>query len=151
MALATLQTLNDVKRRALSFPGISAIAQRQLKTFFETMSQIKKNPNLVLIPFDELSSTEVVISDAAATLYAAYLQKDTATLTFSKITDHATTSSDTASDFLFPSAKVGDELHTYVNGFALANGATMQGNTTADGGTGSASNGAKGFLILGAA
>jgi hypothetical protein len=150
MALATLQTILETKRKALSFT-VTPEVQRQIKTFFETMGQLKKNPNLVLIPFDELSSTEVVISDSACTLYAVLYKKDTATATFSKMTDHASASSDTAAEFVTKQAAIGDTFLSFPSGVALASGLVMQGNTTADGGTGSSSDGAKGFAIVGAA
>jgi hypothetical protein len=151
MSLPSFVTLLNVKRRALNFPGISPEAQRQLKTFFETLGQLKGNPDLAVVEFDELSDTDVVLADAAAKLYFVYLQKDTATASWSKITDHASTASDAASELRFKTARIGDECIAYPSGLALANGATAQGTTTADGGTGSASDGAKGFVIIGAA
>jgi hypothetical protein len=137
-----------VKRRAFT-TDMSHASNRKLKTFFETHAQVANNINLLLVPFAELTSTETVIAAEAAKLYALFLKKDTATLTFSKITDHATTSSDTAAEFVFSVARIGDEFFSWPAGYALANGLTMQGNTTADGGTGSASNGAQGWAIIG--
>ncbi len=158
MALGTLISGLNAKRRALNFGGgagvtrgISPVVQRQLKAFFEIMGQLKGNPNLLVVEFDELTSTETVISDAACKLYGIYYSKDTATLTFSKITDHASASSDTAAEYVIQQLAIGDMWLGLPNGVALANGLTMQGNTTADGGTGSASNGARGFVIVGAA
>jgi uncharacterized protein YuzB (UPF0349 family) len=155
MALPTLVSTLNAKRRALNFPNISPEVQRQLKTFFETLGQLKGNPDLAIVEFDELSDTDVVIADAACKLYGLYLQKDSSTATFTKLTDDASTSSDTAADFVLKSPATGaaalptDRFVAFPSGFALANGATMQGNTTADAGTGSASNGEKGFAIIG--
>jgi hypothetical protein len=164
MALATLQSGLKVKRRVLQFSGIDGLgpgvvgvsseAGAQMRTFFETMGQLKGNPDLVLIPFDELSATESgnsIFSDSACTLYAIYLRKDTATATWSKFQDHATVVTDASPTFSFKSARVGDEFHCWPSGLALATGLVAQGNTDATTGTTSGSNGAKGFVILGAA
>lgn len=160
MALATLQTGLNVKRRVLQFSGIDSgvngvgsDTQAKIRTFFETIAA-KGNPNMVVLPFDELSDTESgnsIFSDSAATLYAIYLRKDTATATWSKFQDHATVVTDAAPTFSFKSARIGDEFHSWPSGLALATGLVAQGNTDATAGTTSGSNGAKGFVILGAA
>ncbi len=159
MALPTLQTGLQVKRRVSQFSGIdsgvnavSPEVRYQIRAFFEVMGQLKGNPNLVVVPFDEASDTEIVIGDAAAgTLYAVYLRKDTATASFFKLTDHASASSDADADIVIKSARIGDEFHSWPSGWAFASGLVAQGNTAASTGTGSASNGAKGFAIIGAA
>lgn len=151
MALPTFVTALNVKRRALNFPGISPEVQRQIKTFFETIGQLKNNPNLAVVEFDELSDTDVVLADAPAKLYAIYIQKDTATLSFSKFHDHATTMDDDASTFREPLQRIGDAFKSLPSGYALAAGLVAQGTTAAETGTGSASNGARGFVIIGAA
>jgi hypothetical protein len=125
--------------------------QLQLKAFKEWLCQHKGNPDLEFIPFDELSDTDVVLADAAATLYCAVFIKDTATATFSKLTDHDSASSDTAADVVVKGAAIGAQVLTWGSGLALATGLTAQGNTTADGGTGSGTNGAKGFVLIAAA
>ena len=164
MSLATLQSGLKVKRRVLQFAGLnsgtlgvngmSSEVAAQIRTFFETMGQLKGNPDLVLIPFGELSDTESgnsIFSDAACKLYAIYLNKDTATATWSKFQDHATVVTDAAPTFSFKSARIGDELHTWPSGLALATGLVAQGNTDATTGADSGTNGASGFVILGAA
>jgi len=158
MALPTLQSGLAVKRRVLQFSGVdsgvngvSPEVQAQLRAFFETLGQLKGNPNLAIVPFDEASDTEIVLGDAAAgTLYAIYLRKDTATASFTKFTDHASASSDADSDITLRLSRIGDQFIGFPSGWAFANGLVAQGNTAASTGTGSASNGAKGFVIIGA-
>ena len=159
MALPTMVSGLAVKRRVLQFSGVDAgvnsvspEVQVQISTFFQTLGQLKGNPDLAIVPFDEASSTEIVIGDAAAgKLYAIYLRKDTATSSFFKLTDHASASSDTAADFVINSARIGDQFISWPSGWAFANGLVAQGNTTADAGTGSGTDGPKGFAIIGAA
>jgi hypothetical protein len=110
-------------------------------------------PDLQFSPFDSLSDAETVLITAGGTgtLYALVLKKaNTATVTFSKLTDHASTSSDAASDVRIPQNVAKDEaVVIWSKGYALANGATMQGNTTANGGTSSGSDAASGFALIG--
>ena len=161
MALATLVSGLKVKRRALQYAGVdSATGQssnvaNQIRTFFENLAQLENNPDLVLLPFGELSDTESgnsIFSDSACKLYAIYLRKDTATASFSKFADSATISIDaSANDFAVRLSRIGDFFVTFPGGSAMANGLVAQGNTTANGGTSSASDGAKGWVILNAA
>jgi hypothetical protein len=106
MAL-TLEEAGLTKRRAFNV-DMSHESNRKLKALFETLSQIRGNPKLQLVAFAELTDTETIVADVAAKLYALFLKKDTATATFSKVTDHATTSSDAASELRFKSARIGD-------------------------------------------
>jgi hypothetical protein len=149
--LAWRQVLNlcSLKSNTSLFVGVGV--KRQLEALKSYLIQQGGNPDLLVVPFDKLSSTEVVIAAEACKLYALALYKDTSTATFTKATDSATTSSDAASELRIwqPTANK-STLLTYPGGLAFANGITMQGNTTADGGTGSALNGASGFAIIGA-
>lgn len=153
MALST-QVAPLAKRRAGNWiSGFSKpylqLAYQQLFSWF---AQFAGSPDLQIVEFAALSSTEVVIADAPCKLHALFLMKATATATYTKLTDNATTSSDTAADIVLKMAGAGNEtLLVYPQGLALANGATMQGNTTADAGTGSAADGANGFAVVGKA
>jgi hypothetical protein len=146
-------------RRVGNFANGGSTANPGLKSFVVQGLQALKSflatqgspvlPDLQVVPFDELSDSEVVIAGAACKLYALVLIKDTATATFSKLTDHATTSSDADADLVISQNAADQLLLVYPSGRAFANGITAQGNTAASTGTGSASNGAKGFAIIG--
>ena len=129
-----------------SFTPDSQAAMKALKSY---LVQHGGNPKLQVIAFDELSDTDVVIADASSKLFALVLKKDSTTATFTKATNHASASSDTAADIVVKTAHVGEVVLTFPKGEPFATGITMQGNTTADGGTGSASNGCKGFAVIG--
>lgn len=108
-------------------------------------------PSLQVVEFGPLSSTDVVIADAPCTLYALVLHKTTATASFTKATDHATTcSTDGTQDVSLKLADTNYHLLAFPRGRAFAAGITMQGNTTGTGGTGSSTNGASGVALLGA-
>lgn len=125
-----------------------------LKALYTWLAQHGGNPDLQVVAFGSLSDSETVIANAACKLYGVVLVKGTgATATFSKMTDSATTSSDAASELRFWS-NVASEQQVFVwpSGLAFANGITMQGNTTANGGTTSVSTDAcSGYAIIGAA
>lgn len=132
-------------------PGLKSYvvqALAALKSFLATQGS-PILPDLQVVPFDELSDTDVVIAGAACKLYALVLIKDTATATFSKLTDHASASSDADADIVVSQNAADQVALVYPSGRAFASGITSQGNTTASGGTGSASNGARGFAIIG--
>jgi hypothetical protein len=139
------------RRIANYMHSFSPDSQAILKALKSYLVQHGSNPDLEVVPFDELSDTDVVIADAASKLFAIVLKKDTTTATFTKATNHASASSDTAADIVIKSATVGEHVLVYPRGEAFATGITMQGNTTADAGTGSGTNGCKGFAIIGAA
>jgi hypothetical protein len=151
MALST-QNIVLAKRRALNNQaGVTPGAQAALKALFQYLAQHKGNPDLQVKEFALLDDTERVIADVACRLYALVFYKATATATFSKATDSATTASDAASELRFWQNAIGYQVVTWPDGLAFANGITMQGNTTANGGTSSGANAALGFAILGAA
>jgi len=122
-----------------------------VRWLFSWFAQFTAGADLAIVEFAALSSAEVVIIAEAATLYALVMRKATATATFTKLTDNATTSSDASSDIRISMIGIKETALVYPQGLALANGATMQGNTTAGGGTGSGADGASGFAIIGAA
>ncbi len=153
MALST-QSAVLAKRRAGNWvSGFGKpFTQGALKWFWSWISQFAGNPDLQIKEFAALSDVEVVIADVACKLYALILAKATATATYTKATDSATTSSDASSEIRIKQAGAATEtVLFYPQGLPMASGITMQGNTTAGGGTGSAADGANGFAIVGAA
>lgn len=153
MALS-LEGANLVKQKALAEtrkPHVQAL----LKAFFSDVSQHSRNPDLQFVAFSALGSTDVVIADVACKLYVTYMKVPSTSdaATFVKQTDHASTASDAASEFRykFGGSGASEDAVIYPKGYAMANGVTMQGTTTADGGTGSdAADGCSGFVIVGA-
>lgn len=149
--LAWRRVGNYMNGGSSSAPGLKpAVIQAlvALKSYLATQG-VPLLPDLQIVPFDELSSAEVVICTDPCKLFAVVLIKDTATATYSKVTDSATTSSDADSEFRIKQSAVDQVIFENPTGQAFANGITMQGNTTPSGGTGSASDGAKGFAIIG--
>lgn len=152
MAISTQDPVLVWRRVANYMQSFRPSIAAQLKALKSYLATQGGNPDLQLVPFSALSSTDVVIADAACKIYAVVLNKATATATFTKATDSASASSDTAAEYVIKSAGVGNQ-HALIfpTGAAMASGVTMQGNTTADGGTGSGADGADGFVLLGAA
>lgn len=151
MAIAVVDPVLAWRRISTLLHSFSPSLQLQAQMLKSWLSQQLGNPDLQVVAFDRLSSSEVVIADAACKLYAIFAKKVTATATFTKATDSATTSSDTAAEVVLKMAGANTYYASlFLNGLAMASGITMQGNTTADGGTGSALDGANGFVILGA-
>lgn len=144
-----------VKQRALAETRKPNV-QGALKWFFSYIAQhLNPQAQFQIVFFSALGSTDVVIADAACKLYAVFMRVPSTSdaVTFVKATDHASTASDAASEFRFAFGGTGvaEEIVIYHRGKAMANGITMQGTTTADGGTGSdAADGCSGFVILGA-
>jgi hypothetical protein len=153
MAL-TLQDPVLAKRRLCHAPVIqdqASLYQLQMALFSWLMQQGGR-PDMQVVEHDALSDTDVVIADVACNLLAWFLQKATATATFAKATDNSTTGSDAASElrvWLSGASNVAALL--YPKGQPFANGITLQGTTTANGGTGSAADGATGVMLLKAA
>lgn len=142
------------RRVANAIHSFRPSTQALLNGFASWLKQQGGNPDLKFMPFDTLAATETIVADAACKLYCLVLKKGTvATATFSKLTDSATTSSDDSADVVVLQNVANEETVLFwPKGLSLANGATMQGNTTASGGTASgATAGAKGFALLGAA
>jgi hypothetical protein len=155
MAVSTQASVLAWRRVSNYLQGIAVkggpAARFAFEALKEYLTQQGGNPDLQFVPFDELSDTDVVLieSGGAGKLFGICLVKDTTTATFSKFTDHASTASDAASELRLKQAEIGVEVALFPQGLALASGLVAQGTTTADGGTGSASNGAKGFVLIG--
>jgi hypothetical protein len=154
MALS-LQSAVLAKRRALNWVtaiGGKPFSQGAMKWFWSFQAQFLGSPDMQIVEFAALSSSEVVIADAACKLYALVLYKATATATYTKATDSATTSSDADSEIRIKQAGAATEaVLIFPQGLAMASGITMQGNTAPSTGTGSGADGGNGFAIVGAA
>jgi hypothetical protein len=153
MALSTQDPVLAWRRINNSWLNLRPFISFTLLSLKRWLAQQGGNPNLQIVPFGLLSDAETVIADVACKLYGLVLVKQgAATATFSKCTDSATTSSDASSELRFWSNAVGQEdAFTWPAGLAFANGITMQGNTTANGGTTSGANACVGFAIVGGA
>ena len=153
MALS-LQNITLAKRRLYHSPVMQdqAALYQLAMTLFSWLSQQGGNPDLQVVEHDALSDTDVVIADAPCHLVAWFQQKATATATFSKATDSATTGSDAASELRVWLSGANNIVGLiYPKGQPFANGITCQGTTTANGGTGSGADGATGVFLLRAA
>jgi hypothetical protein len=150
MAIST-QDIVRAKRRFFNAPTLTAPNSQLAVAFFSWLAQQGGTPDLQVVEFGPLSSSEVVIADAACKIYAIVQKCPTATATYTKGTDNATTASDAASEYRQKIEGINRSMAAfYPTGFPMANGFTMQGTTTADGGTGSSTNGASGVVLLGA-
>lgn len=154
MALST-QSSVLAKRRATNWItaiGGKPFTQGAMKWFWSFVSQFLGNPDMQIVEFSALGAN-VVLMDAACKLFAIVMDKATATLSYAKFTDNATTgSTDGTQNITIPVKGVASEaVLFYPQGFALASGLAAVGNTTPTGNTSSAANGANGFVVLGGA
>jgi len=151
MALS-LSDANLVRQRAYAETR-KAKVQAALKSFFSYWAQHKGNADLQIVFFSALADTDTVIADAACKVHALFVASpsDASNASFVKMTDHASASSDADPTWCNKVAAGATELLMSYDGLAAANGITMQGNTTASGGTGTAAGDAtSGFVIVGA-
>lgn len=155
MAVSTQDPVLAWRRVRNALHSFKPSTQLALMAFKSWLAQQGGNPDLQFSSFGALSASETVLITGGGTgkLFALVLKKAaTATVTFSKLTDHASASSDAASDIRVPQNVASDEaVLLFAKGYALANGAVMQGNTTADGGASSGADAASGFALIGAA
>lgn len=152
MAL-NLQDPSLARRRLFrSIPTQSQAANYNLAmTLLSWLMQNGGRPQLQVVEHDRLSDSEVVIMNAACSLIAWLQIKATATASYSKATDSATTSSDAASELRVKNAGAGNvSALLFPKGLAFANGITCQGNTTPSGGAASSTDGAAGVFLLAA-
>lgn len=146
----SVQDIVSAKRRYLNAPTLDAGSFQLSMAFFSWLAQQRFNPDLQVVEFGPLSSSEVVIADAPCKIYAIVQKCPTSTATFTKGTDSATTSSDADSEYRQKMEGANrTKAEFFPTGLPMANGFTMQGNTTASGGTGSGTNGASGVVLLG--
>lgn len=113
------------------------------------------NPQLQFVPFTEAQADDddgTGIVDAACKVYAVYIKKNTSgTDAYMKLYDSATVDTTAAQQIfalpLFDANKDAFQIHP--TGIAMANGVTVTQHTTSIGVT-DASEGANGFVIIGA-
>lgn len=150
MAIST-QTGVLAWQRASHFPG-EASTQKLLETLKLILVTQLGNPDLQVVEFDNLTGSDTIIADAACKIYGIVLSKQTATTAFFKGSDSATTSSSTAPEVELGQGTISEDVLVFPGGRPMANGFTISSDTTSDGITGSAAgDGARGFVILGAA
>lgn len=150
MALAT-QSIVLAKRRAFHYTFKPSI-QLLLQALFSYLNQFKGGPNLQVVPFDNLTGTDVVAADVACKVYAIWLKKETTTAASFKGDDSATAVDSDVPKVLLRQNAVEEDLLVFPNGLPMATGFAMISDTTPNGSTGSsAGDGATGFVILGAA
>lgn len=151
MALS-LQDPVLAKHRLFHAVSFDTSTRLQMTAFFSWLMQQGGRPNLQVVEFTALSNTDQVLADVACRLYALILAKATATASWSKFTDNATTgSTDGTQNLSLWMAQIGRSFLCYPNGLALANGLTARGNTTGTGNTTAGAAGATGVVLLGAA
>lgn len=154
MAIAPVTSINAWQRIANYARNNKPYVQFVADALKRWLTQQGGNPDLQVVPFGPLSAAETVIADAPCRLYALFLSKQgDGTPTFTKLTNSDTASSDAASQLRFWSNAIGQtDLFVWPHGLEFTgvdSGITMQGNTTADGGTTSGANACLGFAVIG--
>jgi hypothetical protein len=126
-------------------------ARLMIDRWWSWVSQFLFSPDLSVGEFGPLTTTNVVITAVACTLYLIWITAPTATAGWFKATDNATTCTTSgAQDISVKHAAIGEIILAWSKGFSLANGLTLQGNTTATGSTAPATaDQVSGFVIFG--
>jgi hypothetical protein len=161
MALS-LQSANLVRQKAYSAAlGASPLVWYQLKAFFLNHAMNAGNVDLEFVPYSgaevaaDGGNVDKVIANAATKIYVWYAKKRaTATATWFKANDHASTASDSDPTFMHEfNAASQDVLLTYPNGYAQGTGWTIQEDTDDISGSTrtNLADSVDGFYILGAA
>lgn len=151
MSLA-LQEYTLAKRRFNQNAAQSSALKQMAVAFFIWLSGQKGHQDMQVVEFTNLTGTDTVIADAPCTLLAVLLKKATTTAAYFKGSDSATTASSTAAELMARQNAVGVVGLFCPTGLAMANGFTIQSDTTASGNTGSsAGDGASGVVLLAAA
>ena len=145
----SVQNIVLAKRRAFNYQFKPQI-QLQLQALFSFLNQFKGGPDLQIVPFDNLTGTDVVAADAPCRVYAIWLKKETTVAAFFKGDDSATTVDSAAADMKLRQNTIEENLLVFPTGLVMGTGFAMISDTTSDGLTGSsAGDGATGFVILG--
>jgi hypothetical protein len=137
MALST-QVSVLAKRRASNWvSGFGrAFSKIVLDRFWSWQAQFLGNIDLQVVEFGALDNTDVVIANAACTLYAVVILKPTAVLSVWKGTNNASTgSTNGAQDFSISQNKIGEQVFLCGAGHTLSSGLTIRASTTATGAT----------------
>lgn len=150
MALST-QDIVLAKRRFFHAAAVDAALYQMTIAFFSWLTQQGNKPDLQVVEFSALTNTDVVLADSPCRLFALFLHKATATASYFKATDHATTcSTDGTQDVSLRMAQIDTRTaYFWPKGKSFAAGITCQANTTGTGSTGSAANGADGVALIG--
>lgn len=129
-----------------------AFSKIVMDRFWSWQSQFLGNIDLQVVKFGALDNTDVVIADAACTLYAVIIYKPTAVLSVWKGTNNATTcTTNGGQDFSVSQDKIGEQLLLCGNGYSNSAGFTIRCNTTATGATSpNAADKPSGLCIIGA-
>lgn len=150
MALSVQSSLL-AKRRAMSYanglkPGVVGL----ISWLFQYFSQFKGNPDLLFVPFSGIGSNTVIAAEACK-LYAIVLQKVTATASYFKGTNNATTAATNGSQDLtvLLSGAGNSTALIYPDGLSLSTGLTIIANTTTTGSVSSGADAPTGFALIG--
>jgi hypothetical protein len=153
MALST-QSAPLAKRRAGNYISAfgKSFSRLVFTTFWSWIAQMNGSPDLQVVEFGALDNTDVVVADAACSIYAIVIKKPTATAGNFKAGDSATTCPTDGSGVLgIKGNKAGEQVLFFPQKLTMASGFTIRANTTA---TGSASpvtaDKPAGMVILGA-
>lgn len=150
MALV-LEAINLVKERARLEARKPGPAE-SLRALWKHMQSLK-NPDLKLAPYNDLKTADVIVSDAACTLYCIFAQiPSTQTIaSWLKISDSASAAGAMDVGIKFGTTMTSKQTcPIYIDGVAMTNGATI-GSHTANNGTTKSENAdaATGFVIVG--
>lgn len=150
MSLSLQDPVLARRRLFRSVPVQSQASMYQVAmTLLSWLMQFGGKPQLQVKEHGLLDDSETIIADAACSLIAWIQYKATATATFSKATNSATTSSDASSELRVWVAGAGNVVALlYPKGKAFSSGITCQGNTTAGGGTSSGADACTGVFLL---
>lgn len=149
MALST-QDFVLAKRRFFHAASLDAACYQLAITFFSWLAQQQRKPDLQVVEFDSMTA-DVVIANAACTIYAIVAHKPTTTAATLKGSNHASAQAASTQVLAISQATVRSDVIFYPKGMALSLGLTMSSDTTPDGTTdSSAGDGATGVVLLGA-
>lgn len=136
--------------------GASGLARDTFRALKAALAQTKGNPQLQFLPFSEADADVAggtVLLSGACRLYGVYTKKEnSATDNVTKVYDDATDDTTAGDDILALPQFEANVGSSYVNssGIPMATGIVITQHTTVEGST-DGSNGANGFLIIGAA
>lgn len=155
MALSTENPTLALQKAGITLDSLGAkgAIRDQFRALKAYLSQIKKNPDLQLVPIADLGA-DAAVADVACKVYAIFLKKGaTATAAFVKGSDHATVASATAPEISIELNAAGQQVFlSYPDGYAQGTGLTIGSDTSADGAVAStAGDGPSGFALIGKA
>jgi hypothetical protein len=154
MALATLQTIAQIKQKARIDSARSPAVAEALRSLFKHLEQNPKD--LAYIPFTTSGGADVVIADAACKVYAIVLKKrpGSTTAAWFKASNHASAAAANgdivvALDATVPATK--PFALVFHDGLPMGTGVTIASHTTVNGNTDSqAADSQDGYFLVGA-